>query len=87
MCFFLPRIFSTTCGRALQAEKMQLMQMQNATYASFKRLRMVLAIYLSFIDLIQLYYITDLSKVSAKNGPHRHAGRVSLASTRCLQLS
>ena len=43
---------------------------------------MVLAIHLSFIDLIQLGYITDLSKVIAKNGPHRHAG--SLARFRTL---
>ena len=63
------------------------MQRKFKTYISFKRLGMVLAIYWSFIDLVQLCWITNLSKVGAKNGPHRHAGRVSLASTRCLQLS
>ena len=47
---------------------------------------MVLAIYLSFIDLVQLCYTTHLTKLSAKNAPIGTQA-VSLDSGRCLQIS
>ena len=80
MCFFCLGSFQPLVADVCMQGKFK-------TYTSFKRLGMVLATYWSFIDLVQLCYITNLSKVGAENDPHRHAGRVSLASTCCLQLS
>ena len=67
--FFLHRIFSTTCGRALQAEKMQkwyiIHKVKNGTYD----------ILYIFIDLEELCCITNLSKVGAENWKYPSSAR------------
>ena len=68
----MPRNFSITCGSALHAEKCR-------NYISFIRLWMVLTIYWSFIDPVQLCCISNLSKVGAENSPHPSARRQNLA--------